>query len=70
MRSDKILKGQKEIEAFLGMSWPTILKLIEKYRLPVSLIEGCWYAHAGNLEKYFEDMTRIGSPEKVHENGV
>lgn len=57
-KSDNILVGLDNIQAFLAISTPTLQKLREK-GLPVVKIEGSWYATKSNLEAFFNRKTRI-----------
>lgn len=57
-RSNNILVGLDNIQAFLGISTPTLQKL-QLRGLPVVKIEGSFYATKTNLEMFFDDKTLI-----------
>jgi len=52
----RLLVGLKEILAFLKMSKPTFYDFVQE-GLPAAVINGRWYAHADNLERWFQRRT-------------
>lgn len=55
IKSQKVLKGRKEIAAAINISEPTIDILI-KIGLPVVRINGTLYSHIDVIDQYFEHI--------------
>jgi len=54
----KILIGAKAIMDYLVISRPTFRKFIEM-GMPATVIDGRWYAHTDNLDKFFQKITWV-----------
>lgn len=64
--SKKLLIGAKAIAAYLTISKPTFYKFVregvtlpdgKRIRLPATVIDKVWYAHADNLDEFFKIIT-------------
>jgi len=67
--SPKIVWAVEGICEYCGISRQTFYRLIKTRRLPATIIEGKWCAHADNLEEFFKSGTRTPPPmEKIKEN--
>lgn len=64
--SKKLLIGAKAIAGYLTISKPTFYKFVregftlpdgKRIRLPVTVIDKKWYAHADNLDEFFKIVT-------------
>lgn len=65
-KSPYILVGLKEITEYVGVTKLTLYNLV-KTGFPATTINGKWYAHINNIEKYFERVTMI-RPNSIDEN--
>ena len=64
--SKKLLIGAKAIAAYLTISKNTFYKFVregvalsdgKRVRLPATVIDNVWYAHADNLDEFFKIIT-------------
>lgn len=64
--SKKLLIGAKAIAKYLTISKPTFYKFVregislsdgKRIRLPATVIDKVWYAHADNLDDFFKVIT-------------
>jgi len=64
--SKKLLIGAKAIAGYLTISKPTFYKFVregvtlpdgKRIRLPATVIDKVWYAHADNLDEFFKIIT-------------
>ena len=65
-KSAKILIGAEEIKAYIGVSSAELFKKFMGAKLPVLTLDGRMYAHADNLDLYFQMLTKT---QKVISNG-
>ena len=56
IRSKRVLIGVDAIMTYLGISEPTFKKFI-RLGMPARVIDNRWYAHADNLDLYFQTIT-------------
>ena len=56
IRSKRVLIGIDAIMIYLGISEPTFKKFI-RLGMPARVIDNRWYAHADNLDSYFQTIT-------------
>lgn len=54
----KILTGMQAILDHIGVGKAAFYSLV-KLGLPATVIDGRWYAHADNLDAFFQQATRI-----------
>lgn len=75
--SKKLLIGAKVISAYLNISKPTFYKFVregftlpggKRIRLPATVIDKKWYAHADNLDEFFKLVTLSPVQEIPDEN--
>lgn len=71
IKSNKILKGLKEIATAIGVSEKVVAGFI-KAGLPAWNVNGTWYSHIDKLDDYFASgCTKYrGKIISVNENGI
>lgn len=52
------LFGIEKIAEFIGVSKPTVYKMIE-YGMPARIVDGKWYAHAENIDLFMKTWTNV-----------
>jgi hypothetical protein len=57
-KSNKVLIGAQAIQGYLDISEPTFYKFV-KLGLPAVVIDNRWYAHADNLDNFFQKATNV-----------
>ena len=65
----KILAGLDEICKYANMSKPTFYKFI-KLGMPAVIIEGRWWAHSENIDKFFQRITNVSMKNLELPEGV
>lgn len=62
----KILVGQNEIMAYIGIKSVELFANFIKSGMPAKSINNRWYAHGENLDDYFKRLTKVRNKTAPH----
>ena len=66
MKNEKVLKTAQAIMEHYEMSWPAFKRFVEM-GMPVRMIDGKYYAHVDNIDRFFKKITAFSLDEVSEE---